>query len=116
MKFAKLMLAFGTLALAVASAASTYHVTISDPQWVGGTQLKPGDYKVQVEGDKATFKAGKTMVAVPVKVETNDKKFSDTSLRTQDVNGKSTIQEIRIGGSNTKLVVATTETGAAAAQ
>ena len=59
MKLSKLMLAFATLALAVASAASSYKFSIFQPSTIGGTELKPGDYKVEVNGDKAMIKIGK---------------------------------------------------------
>ena len=39
----KLTLGFATLALGIASAAS-YSLTLTDPAWVGNTQLKPGEY------------------------------------------------------------------------
>lgn len=102
----KIALAFATFALAVASAAaaSTYHVTLSDKTWVGGTELKAGDYKVSVEGDKATLKAGKTVVEAPVKVENGTEKFSNTSVAIDNSTGKPVVKEIRVGGSTTKIV------------
>jgi hypothetical protein len=62
MKLTKLMLSFGTLALAVASAASTYHFSIFQPSIFAGKELKPGDYKLEVNGDKAIVKMGKQTV------------------------------------------------------
>lgn len=100
----KIILAFATLALAIASAASSYRVTLSDKTWVNGTELKPGDYKVQVEGDKATLKSGKTVVEAPVKVENGTEKFSNTSVAIDNATGKPVVKEIRVGGSTTKIV------------
>jgi hypothetical protein len=71
MKMSKLLLGACVFALGIATAASTYHVKIADPTWVGGTQLKPGEYDVKVDGDKITFKQGKNVVAVAAKVETS---------------------------------------------
>ena len=104
MKLTKLMLSFGTLALAIASAASSYHFSLFQPSVVAGTELKPGDYKVQLNGDKAIIKAGKQTVEAAVKVETSTEKFSETSVRFDTANGKMKVQEIRLGGTNTKLV------------
>jgi hypothetical protein len=104
MKLTRLMLSFGTLALAIASAASSYHFSLFQPSVVAGTELKPGDYKVQLNGDKAIIKAGKQTVEAAVKVETGTEKFSETSVRFDTANGKMKVQEIRLGGTNTKLV------------
>ncbi len=76
MKLAKLSLGFATLALGVASAASSYKVTIPADIWAGDTQLKAGDYKVQVEGNQATFMLGKQTIQVPASVEKNHRQDS----------------------------------------
>jgi len=65
MKLAKLLLSGCVFSLGVGLAASSYTVKIVDPTWIGQTELKPGDYKVQLEGDKAQLKMGKTVVEVP---------------------------------------------------
>ncbi len=103
MKRFKFALALSVFALGVASAA-THHVTVSDTEYVNGTQLKPGDYNLVVQGDKAIFKSGKTVVEAPAKVETEGQKFDETSLRSENVNGKTTLEEIRLGGTHTKIV------------
>jgi hypothetical protein len=105
----KLMLTFATIALATASAAS-YRVTVYQPSVVGGTELKPGDYKIELKDNKAVIKTGKETVEAPVKVETGDQKFNSTAVRYQNDGGKMKVNEIRIGGTNTKLVF---ESGAA---
>jgi hypothetical protein len=98
------MLSFGTLALAIASAASSYHFSIFQPSIFGGKELKPGDYKLQLNGDKATVKVGKETLEATVKVENGTEKFSETSLRYSTADGKMTVQEIRLGGTTTRLV------------
>lgn len=104
MKLTKLMLSFGTLALAIASAASSYHFSIFQASFVAGKELKPGDYKMELNGDKAMIKVGKQTVEAAVKVENGNEKFSETSVRYANTGGKMTVQEIRIGGTNTKVV------------
>jgi hypothetical protein len=104
MKMSKLMLSFGTLALAIASAASSYHFSIFETSIVGGQELKPGDYKLELSGDKAMIKVGKQVVQATVKVEDGTEKFPETSVRYATTNGKMMVQEIRLGGTHTKLV------------
>jgi hypothetical protein len=104
MNLSKLIVTFGTLALAIASAANSYRVTLFQPSYVGSSELKPGDYKIEVNGDKAIIKAGKNTVEAAVKVETADEKYPSTAVRYANDSGKSRIEEIRLGGTNTKLV------------
>lgn len=99
----KFFLGFATLALAVASAASSYRVTLFQPSVFGGTEVKAGEYKIELKDNKFFLKDGKKMVEADVKVETADQKFSATTVRYQE-NGK--VQEIRLGGTTTKLVFA----------
>lgn len=96
----KIMLGLGTLALAVATAASSHMVKIYDTVYVNGTKLQPGDYRVEVNQNTATLKNGKTVVEAPVKVEQSNEKFFTNSLT---VNGQN-LEEIRLGGTHTKLV------------
>ena len=103
MKFKKLTLTVATLGLAVASAASHYSLKLSTAIAVGDKQLKPGDYQVELVGDKAVFKNGKTVVEVPATVQKNDTTYSVTSYQSKD----SKIEEIDLGGTNTRIVFAT---------
>lgn len=100
----KILLSFATLALAAASAASSYRVTLFQPSIVAGTELKPGDYKVTLKDDKAVITRGKTSVEAAVKTESADAKFSSTTVRYLNGDGKYRVQEIRLGGTNTRLV------------
>lgn len=102
-KTLKLFALFFGAALMVASAA-TYNVTLFQPSIVAGTELKAGDYKVTVAGDKAVISMGKQKVEAPAKMETADSKFSSTSVRYTTEDGKMKIQEIRLGGTNQKVV------------
>ena len=77
---------------------------------VAGTTLKPGDYKVGVDGTTATvYKGGKSVATFAVRSETAGEKFHASSV----VYGGNDriLKEIRIGGTTTKLIVE----GAAAA-
>ena len=105
----KLILSMITVAAAIASAASTTcRFDLSSPAWVGSTELKPGAYKVEVEGDKAVFqKGGKNVVEVPAKLEEGGQKHSNTALMTINQNGKPMLQEIQVGGTLTTIVFST---------
>ncbi|MGD0135675.1 MAG: hypothetical protein ABSE57_26825 [Bryobacteraceae bacterium] len=105
MKMSKLLLGACVFALGIATAASTYHVKIADPTWVGGTQLKPGEYDVKVDGDKITFKQGKNVVAVAAKVETNATKYSDTQMDIKTENGQAKLKELDLGGTKSKIML-----------
>jgi hypothetical protein len=105
MKMNKLMLGACVFALGIATAASTYHVKIADPTWVGGTQLKPGEYDVKVDGDKITFKQGKNVVAVAAKVETSATKYSDTQMDIKTENGQAKLKELDLGGTKSKIML-----------
>jgi hypothetical protein len=102
-KAIKFCVLFLTAAMLFASAAS-YSVTLFQPSMVSGTELKAGEYKLTIDGDKATITKGKEKVEAAVKMETSENKFSATSIRYSDQGGKMKIQEIRLGGTTTKVV------------
>ena len=102
MKHTTYLLAFGTFALGLAMAAANYHLKISTPTWVNGNELQPGDYRVQVQGDKVTIEGQNNSIEVPGTVQTSAQKFPATSLRSDDVNGKQQLEEIDFGGTKTQ--------------
>jgi hypothetical protein len=71
---------------------------------VGSTQLRPGEYQVEVADQKAVFRNGKIEGQAPVKVEATDVKYGSTTVRFSNGDGKMHIQEIHLGGTKTKLV------------
>ncbi len=98
-------LSFAALALPVLAGTRSYEFSLTSPTTVGSEVLKPGDYKVKVDGTQATFRAeqtGKT-VTVPVKVEHNSQKYDQTTVQSNNRDGKDRIFEIHLGGSDTKL-------------
>lgn len=98
----KLVLVFGTLALAAASAGTSYRVTLYQPAQVNGTTLKPGDYKVEVSDGTVSFKQGKITAEAKAKVEESANKVLSTTV---DVDGDTKqLKEIRLGGT-TKVIV-----------
>jgi hypothetical protein len=106
---AKSLLIAGALTLAslgVASAKS-YDVVLSAPAIAGATQLKPGEYKVKVQGSEAVFidQQSSKSFSIPVKIENGSKKFGYTSIESTNNGGMDTIQSIDLADSNTRLVV-----------
>ena len=107
----KFMMSFAAAALMVMSAAEKHNVTLFQPSMINGTELAPGDYTVAVDNDKVVISKGKQKVEANVKVESMDAKFGSTSVRYNNVDGKYKVQEIRLGGTNRKLVFGTTQNG-----
>lgn len=100
----KILLSFATLALTVASAASSHRLTLFQASIVNGTELKPGEYKVTLKDNKAILTSGKTTVEANVRSETADSRFSTTTVRYANGDGKYRVQEIRLGGTSTRLI------------
>jgi len=79
---------------------------VTPPHTLGGTELKAGEYQVELVDQKAVITKGKVRAESPVTVASADEKFSRTTVVFSDSNGKSKIHEIRLGGTTTKLVFA----------
>lgn len=90
--------------MALASTKS-YRVTLYQPSVIGGTELMPGDYKVEVQNEKIIIQNGKQSTEAGVKVENADRKFSATAVRYSNGDGKYRVQEIRLGGTTMRLVL-----------
>ena len=101
MKLAKLML-FASPLLVLASAAD-YKITLHQKSVLGGTELKPGDYKVEVNGDKVRIYNKKQSAEAPVKMENGGEKFNNTVVRYSTAQGQPKLIEIRLGGTSTRL-------------
>lgn len=103
----KSLLIVGALTLAsfgVASAKS-FDVVLTSPAMAGNTELKPGDYKLKIQGAQAVFTDTDTYKSytVPVKVQNGAAKFNHTMVETSNQNGMDNINAIDLAGSNTKL-------------
>jgi hypothetical protein len=103
MKIFRSVLCFASFAL-LASAAPAYKVTLTEPAVIAGSVVKPGDYRIVVNGEKATLTLGKISLEVPVKVETGSKKFEYTSVECSTEAGKNMLDDIHVGGTTTTLI------------
>jgi hypothetical protein len=100
-----ILVLFTVLGLAAVASAKSYSITLYEPSVIGGAELKPGDYTLELKDERVVIKKGKTTGEAPVKVETADSKYSSTTVRYRNGDGKYHIQEIHLGGTNMKLVV-----------
>jgi replication fork clamp-binding protein CrfC len=102
----KVLPLFLVAGMAVASARA-YTVSFFEAVLVGTTELKAGEYKIEVDGQKAIIRQGKVQTESPVKVEEGETRFATTVVRyVPNADGKPRIQEIRLGGTKTKLLFA----------
>ena len=90
--------------LTIASAKS-YSINLVNPTKVGTINLKPGQYRVKVEGTNALFTDVNTSESykAPVKVENTDQKFNNTLVHSSKDGETDKLYEIDLGGSKTKL-------------
>jgi hypothetical protein len=87
------------------ASTKSFTVTLFEPATIGGTEMKAGDYKAEVQDQKLVIKHGRETTEANVKVETGDAKYSSTEVTYANVDGKNKVQEIRVGGTNMKLVL-----------
>jgi len=81
-----------------------YEISLATPAKAGSVELAPGNYKVQVDGDKAIFTDSRNKsFTVPVKVETEKMKFNSTAVESGEKSGQQVIEAIDLGGTNTKV-------------
>jgi hypothetical protein len=99
MTFRKLVFGVTTVALGVANAAAPYKVKLEAPLSVGSTELKAGEYKVEMQGGKAVFKSGKTVIEIPATMGKSEHKYYRTSVVTEG----SKLQEIDFGGTTENM-------------
>jgi hypothetical protein len=90
------------LTISAAYAASSYHVNLYKPTTINGTQLNPGDCKLELQGDKVVIKQGKTTVEANVTVQNAPQKFNLTSVGYVE-GSDSQLRDVRLAGTTLKL-------------
>ena len=103
----KSVIVFALLALFGLSLAQakSYRLTLYEKSILGSTELKPGEYTIELKDEQVVLKNGKVAAQATVKVENESSKFPTTTVRYSNGDGKYRITEIRLGGTNMKLVV-----------
>jgi len=111
--FKKIALILAVVALVAAAGTvpgiGHYSITLVQASSVQGTVLKAGEYQLRLAlaDQKLTITSdtGKNLMEIPVKVQTQDKKFDRTVVQTDNASGKPVVSEIRLGGTKTKLIL-----------
>ena len=99
-----LVLCLATVSFALGS-AETHRITLFQNSLVNGTELKAGEYKLEVLGDKIVLKSGKVKVEASAKLESSNSKYNTNSVLYKNDGGKFEIHEIHVGGTKTKVVL-----------
>lgn len=86
-----------------------HSVTIPDAVQIGGTQLQPGNYKVEWQGTapnvQVTFlQNGKTVATAPGTLKTNDSRVSQDSIVTGSASSSKTLDEIDFSHGKESLI------------
>jgi hypothetical protein len=102
----------GLLSVGIASAngggkekAKTYGISVHSATKVGTVVLKPGDYKIKVEGANAIFSKedSNTSFTTPGKIETVSDHFAQTILHQVQDGDQSRIVSIELKGTQSLL-------------
>jgi hypothetical protein len=92
---------------APAMADKSYHVTMTQAVTAASVQLRPGDYNLVLDNSKVRFQEVQTGKEFEVNAtidDSADKKFENTTIHSQRVEGATLITEIRLGGTKTRVV------------
>lgn len=91
--------------LGIASANSSNEITLTRKTMVGNTVLKPGTYKVNLNGSNAVFqrKYSSKAYTAPVTVSDNDHAFGKVVVHTRKDGKVHRLDEVDLGGSTTRL-------------
>jgi hypothetical protein len=89
-----LLLSICSVGLVFGQAEAHFKFSVQAPIVVAGTKLKPGEYKVDVEGSEASFKLDGKVVKVPASLQAEARAYKDTTMESSDNN----VKAIHIGG------------------
>jgi hypothetical protein len=89
-----LLLSICSVGLVFGQAEAHFKFNVQSPIMVAGTKLKPGEYKVDVEGSEASFKLDGKVVKVPASLQAEARAYKDTTMESSDNN----VKAIHIGG------------------
>jgi hypothetical protein len=100
-----LMAAVLTIFCLTLASAKTYDISLTSPAKVGDVQLKAGEYRMQVAGNKATFTDVATLktYTTEIKIENSDTKFDGTKVNTTMDGATAVVKDIEIGGSKIRI-------------
>ena len=85
--------------------AKTYTFTLSDTVQAGTVQLKPGEYRLKMDGSQIVLMdQTRHQIDITARLETSDHKFSQTSIKTSNEDGKARIMSIELGHTTSTVV------------
>lgn len=99
----KLLIVFALCGLSL-TYAKTWSLTLHQPSTIAGKELKAGKYKLELKEQTVVLRSGKVASETPVKIEKESATAASTTVRYESAAGKNQIREIRLGGTNMKLV------------
>ena len=104
-RLAAIALLFGVVLVSAKIGAKTYTLTISEKTVAGNTELKPGEYRIRLEGAQAvvTDQNGKQL-DITGTVETAEHKFDVTSAISTKAEGTNRLVAVQLGGTSYKIV------------
>ncbi len=86
-------------------AAKTYSFSMYDTAKAGSAQLKPGDYKVKVDGTKITVMDNDgNRIDAKATLQPAEKKYDQTAVAMKKAGNTNEVQWIELGGTKDKLV------------
>jgi hypothetical protein len=103
----KFVLGVFSVGLLFAQGEAHFKFVVSSPITVAGAKLKPGEYKVDVEGSEASFKLDGKIVKVPATLQTDTRAFKETTIESSD----SSVRAIHIGGTVMSVLFVRTSAG-----
>jgi hypothetical protein len=99
------MIALLTVGLAGLAAAKNYSFSMYDTAKAGNVQLKPGDYKVKVEGTKiSVMDSDGKVITSKATLQPAEKKYEQTAVAMKKAGNGNEIQWIELGGTKDNLV------------
>jgi hypothetical protein len=93
------------LSVVAVGSAKSWDVVIDSTARAGAMELPAGDYHVRLNGEQAVFTSMESgrKYSVDVTVEKVAKKFDETALESTNQGNLEVIENIRLGGTSTKI-------------
>lgn len=93
------------VAIAGISYAKSFDLTFSQPAVLGPMEVESGHYKLSINGSMITLVNEDTHKSfeTTATVQTSEKKYTDTVVRSKVDSGKMMVNEIELGGTKTAL-------------
>ena len=98
----KRFLMLSVLSLAAFAGSNTVRVDLYQPTVVNGTTFKPGEAKLEIQGDKAILRQGKVSAEATIKIENAKSKYAFTTVGYKE--GEKKLKDITVGGTTTHVV------------